>query len=241
LTSSFRQEHVFDEINADWLKHSIENDALKLLNSVSKIISFERQVQGSLREKAIEQGVFLQNPETIQLSHDTYFGAGVVIEANVYLSQNVIIGDNVRIRAFSHLEDVIVQNNVQIGPFARVRGGSVIGEGVKLGNFVEVKKSILGKSTKASHLAYIGDAKVGKNVNFGAGSVICNYDGFTKHETTIMDNTFIGSNSTIISPRIIGSDSFVAAASCINYDMEDGTFAISRSAQVNKSNIKIKK
>jgi acetyltransferase-like isoleucine patch superfamily enzyme len=232
---------IFDKIEPSWQKFETKEPRLQILNSIGKIVSFEEEVQKNLKQKAIQSGTFLQNPNTVQLSYDTIFGKDVFVEANVYFSHNVIVGDNVRIKAFCHLEDVDIQNNAVVGPFARIRGGSVIGENVKIGNFVEVKKSILGKSTKAAHLTYIGDAEIGENVNFGAGSVICNYDGVYKHKTVIKDQTFIGSNTTIIAPITIGRESFVAAASCINKDVDDKTFSISRSVQVNKHNLKIKK
>lgn len=227
---------IYDNIKNDWPQHNLDQDKLKLLNNTAKIIAFNQEVQNKLRKNAIDKGVQLQDPETTYLSYDTEFGSGVLVEPNVYFGSQVKVHDNVHIKAFSYLEAVEIEQGAEIGPFARIRGGSVIGRKVKIGNFVEIKNSTLASGTKASHLAYIGDARLGKNVNIGAGVVTCNYDGVKKHNTVINDNSFVGSNSTLIAPIIIGTGSFIGAGSFINEDVPDNTFAIGRSKQNMKPN-----
>ena len=150
--------------------------------------------QNYLRKKFFKLGVKMVGPETIYFSKDTKIGKNVTIEPYVVFGSKVKIGNNVIIKSFSHLENCKVENKVYIGPFARVRPGTTLKEGSKIGNFVEIKKSILGKRSKVNHLAYIGDSEIGKTVNIGAGTITCNYDGFKKSKTKIKDNVFIGSN-----------------------------------------------
>ncbi len=204
------------------------------------IDSFDQEVQNKLRQNAIDNGVRLQDPSTTYLSSDTIFGNDVVIEPNVYIGENVKIHDNVRIRAFSYIEGAEIENDSEIGPFARIRGNSKIGTKAKIGNFVEIKNTELASGTKISHLSYIGDAKIGKNVNIGAGVITCNYDGFKKYTTTIKDDSFIGSNSSLIAPITIGSRSLIGAGSFINKDVPDETFAQGRSKQIMKGNKNIR-
>ena len=142
-------------------------------------------IQKKLRNKFIKQGVRMTSPETIFFSNKTKIGKNVSIEPYVVFVGNVVLKNNITIKSFSHLEDVKVENNVSIGPYARIRPGSVLAEGSKVGNFVEVKKSKIGKNSKISHLSYIGDANLGKNVNIGAGTITCNYDGIKKSKTTV--------------------------------------------------------
>ena len=213
----------------------------KLLISLDKIDSFNQEVQNKLRQNAIDMGVNLQDPFTIYLSSDTSFGTGVIIEPNVYIGKNVKIHDNVRIRAFSYIEGAEIEAEAEIGPFARIRGNSKIGTNVKIGNFVEIKNTEIASGSKASHLSYIGDGKIGKNVNIGAGVITCNYDGFKKHITIIKDDSFIGSNSSLIAPLTIGSNSLIGAGSFINQDVPDNTFAQGRSEQIMKHNRNMRK
>ncbi len=226
----------YDNIDPKWSYCNLDSFELKLLNSNSKVVSFGQAIQNRLRKEAIDRGVYLQDPDTTYLSYDTTFGKGVLVEPNVYFGSKVKIGSNVHIRAFSYLEGVEIEEESKIGPFVRIRGETKIESNVKIGNFVEIKNSTFGTGTKASHLSYIGDAVIGSNVNIGAGVVTCNYDGLKKHKTIIKNNTFIGSNSSLISPITIGCNSLIGASSFINKDVPDNTFAIGRSQQLMKPN-----
>jgi bifunctional UDP-N-acetylglucosamine pyrophosphorylase/glucosamine-1-phosphate N-acetyltransferase len=225
------KDSVFDNIKAKWPVYDLNSYHLKLINNMAKLVDFEQEIQNNLRKNAIDQGVFLQDPASTYLSFNTKFGKGVIVESHVYFQANVEIQDNVHIKAFSYLEGVRIENNASIGPFARIRGNSVIGTEARIGNFVEIKNSTIDFSSKIGHLSYIGDAKIGKNVNIGAGVVTCNYDGFGKHKTIIGDGTFVGSNSAVIAPIIIGSNSLIGAGSFINKNVPDQTFATGRSKQ----------
>ena len=179
-------------------------------------------------------------PETIFFSKDTKIGSNVFIEPYVVISKNVRIGNNVTILSFSHLEGVKIDNNVDIGPYTRIRPGTVIKSGSKIGNFVEIKKSIIGKNSKANHLSYIGDAKIGKKVNIGAGTITCNYDGTKKNKTNIKDGVFIGSNSSLVAPVIINENSIVGAGSVITKNVLKKSLALTRSEQIELRNYKKK-
>ena len=179
-----------------------------------KQIKFKNS-QINLRNKFLKFGVKMIGPETIFFSEDTKLGKNVIIEPYVVFGPKVKIGDNVTIKSFSHLENCKVENKVDIGPYARVRPGSILKEGSKIGNFVEIKKSTLGKKSKVNHLAYIGDSQIGKSVNIGAGTITCNYDGVKKSKTKIKDNVFIGSNSSLVAPLRIDEGSVVGAGSVI--------------------------
>ena len=180
-------------------------------------------------------------PDTIYFSKDTKVGKNVTIDPYVVFGSKVKIGNNVNIKSFSHLENCKIENKVEIGPYARIRPGTTLKEGVKVGNFVEVKKSILGKKSKANHLSYIGDSDIGKFVNVGAGTITCNYDGIKKNKTKINDNVFIGSNSSLIAPLVIESDSVVGAGSVITKKVRKKSLALSRSLQTEVKNYKRKK
>ena len=179
-------------------------------------------------------------PETIFFSNDTKIGKNVIIDPYVVISKNVKIGNNVTIASFSHLEGVKIDNNVNIGPYARIRPGVIIKSGSKIGNFVEVKKSTIGKNSKVNHLSYIGDTNIGKSVNVGAGTITCNYDGVKKNKTKIKDKVFIGSNSSLVAPITINESSVVGAGSVITKNVEKNSLAIERSKQVKIKNFKKK-
>jgi N-acetylglucosamine-1-phosphate uridyltransferase (contains nucleotidyltransferase and I-patch acetyltransferase domains) len=196
--------------------------------------------QNKLRNNFIKKGVKMVAPETVFFSKDTKIGKKVVIEPYVVISNNVKIGNNVTISSFSHLEGVKIDNNVKIGPYARIRPGAIIKSGSKIGNFVEVKKSIIGKNSKVNHLSYIGDANVGKNVNIGAGTITCNYDGAKKHKTRIKDKVFIGSNTSLVAPVIINESSIVGAGSVITKNVQKKSLAIERNEQVEIKNYRKK-
>ena len=196
--------------------------------------------QNKLRNNFIKKGVKMVAPETVFFSKDTKIGKKVVIEPYVVISNNVKIGNNVTISSFSHLEGVKIDNNVKIGPYARIRPGAIIKSGSKIGNFVEVKKSIIGKNSKVNHLSYIGDTNVGKNVNIGAGTITCNYDGSKKHKTRIKDKVFIGSNTSLVAPVIINESSIVGAGSVITKNVQKKSLAIERNEQVEIKNYRKK-
>ena len=196
--------------------------------------------QNKLRNKFIKKGVKMIAPDTVFFSYDTKIGKNVVIEPYVVISKNVKIGNNVNISSFSHLEGVKIENNVNIGPYARIRPGVTIKSGSKIGNFVEVKKSIIEENSKINHLSYIGDTKIGKNVNIGAGTITCNYDGIKKNKTKIKDKVFIGSNSSLVAPITINENSIVGAGSVITKDVMKKSLVLERSEQVEIKNYKRK-
>ena len=190
-----------------------------------------QKVQIKLRNKFLRSGVKLIGPDTIYFSNDTKIGKNVTIEPFVVFGSKVKIGDNVNIKSFSHLENCKIENKVEVGPYARIRPGSVLKDGSKVGNFVEIKKSTIGKSSKVNHLSYIGDSKIGKSVNIGAGTITCNYDGVKKSKTNIKDNAFIGSNSSLVAPITIERNSVVGAGSVITKKVKKGSLAITRALQ----------
>jgi len=196
--------------------------------------------QNKLRNNFIKKGVKMIAPETVFFSKDTKIGKKVVIEPYVVISKNVKIGNNVTISSFSHLEGVKIDNNVNIGPYARIRPGVVIKSGSKIGNFVEVKKSTIGKNSKVSHLSYIGDTSIGTDVNIGAGTITCNYDGVKKNRTRIKNKVFIGSNSSLVAPITINESSVVGAGSVITKNVKKKSLALTRSKQTETRNYKRK-
>ncbi len=198
-------------------------------------------LQENLRKKFIKKGVKMIAPETVFFSKDTKIGKNVLIEPYVVIGKKVKINNNVIIHSFSHLENTKIENNVSVGPYARLRPGSILKSGSKVGNFVEVKKSIIEKGSKVSHLSYIGDTSVGKNVNIGAGTITCNYDGVKKNKTKIKDNVFIGSNTSLVAPVTINEKSIVGAGSVITKSVKKKTLALTRSPQIEIKNYKRKK
>ena len=197
--------------------------------------------QDNLRNKAIIKGVNLLLPETVYLSKDTKFGKNITIEPYVYIGSKVIIGDNVVIKSFSHLEGCKIEKNVSIGPYARLRNGTKISPGAKIGNFVETKNSTINAGSKINHLSYIGDTNIGKNSNIGAGVITCNYDGIKKNKTLISDNVFVGSNSSLVAPIKIQKNSVIGAGSVITKNVSKNSLALSRPGQKEISNYKRKK
>ena len=183
----------------------------------------------------------MTGPETIFFSEDTKIGKNVTINPYVVIANKVKIGNNVTINSFSHLENCKIENKVNIGPYARIRPGTVLKEGSRIGNFVEVKKSIIGKKSKVNHLSYIGDSEIGKDVNIGAGTITCNYDGFKKSKTKIKNNVFIGSNSSLIAPITINENSFIGAGSVITKNVRKKSLALTRGTQAEIQNYKRKK
>ena len=200
----------------------------------------QRSEQDKLRIKALNKGVELIAPETIFLSKDTTFGKNVKIEPYVVIGSKVKIGNNVTIKSFSHLENCKIENKVDIGPYARIRPGTILKEGSKIGNFVEIKKSKIDKKSKVNHLSYIGESEIGKSVNIGAGTITCNYDGIKKSKTKIKDNVFIGSNSSLVAPITINKKSIVGAGSVITKNVKEKSLALTRSNQIEVKNYKRK-
>ena len=197
--------------------------------------------QKILRNKFIKSGVKMIGPETIFFSKDTKIGKNVTIEPYVVIGSKVKIGNGVIIKSFSHLESCKIENKVEIGPYARIRPETVLKEGSKIGNFVEIKKSIIGKNSKVSHLSYIGDGTIGKSVNIGAGTITCNYDGVKKSKTKINDGAFIGSNSSLVAPVNIDKESIIGAGSVITKNVKKNTLALTRSPQLEVKDYKKKR
>ena len=199
-----------------------------------------QNLQNKLRDKFLKKGVKMKGPETVFFSKDTKIGKNVEIEPYVVFADKVKIGNNVKILSFSHLEGVKIDNDVSVGPYARLRPGTKIKSGSKIGNFVEVKKSTINKNSKVNHLSYIGDALVGKEVNIGAGTITCNYDGRKKSKTNIKDKVFVGSNTSLVAPVTLNEKSVIGAGSVITKNVSKGSLALTRSNQKEKKNYKRK-
>ena len=200
-----------------------------------------QKIQNKIRDKFLKRGVKMIGPETIFFSKDTKIGKNVIIEPYVVFGPKVKIGSNVVIKSFSHLEECNIMSKVEIGPYARIRPKTTLKEGSKIGNFVEVKKSVVGKNSKVNHLSYVGDSDIGKSVNIGAGTITCNYDGVNKNKTKIRDNVFIGSNSSLVAPVTIENDSTVGAGSVITKKVNKKSLALTRANQLEIKNYKRKK
>ena len=198
-------------------------------------------IQSKLRNKFLKNGVKMIAPETVFFSKSTKIGKNVTIEPYVVIADNVSVGNNVRILSFSHLEGVKIENNVDVGPYARLRPGTILKSGSKVGNFVEVKKSIVGKNSKLNHLSYIGDSKLGKKVNIGAGTITCNYDGIKKSKTSIGDEVFVGSNTSLVAPIKLEKKSTIGAGSVITKKVLKNSLALTRAEQIEIKNYKRKK
>ena len=200
----------------------------------------EKIKQEKLRNRAMEKGVTLKSPETVYLSNDTKFGKNVVINQYVVIGEKTKIGDNVEVMPFTHIENATLEANVKVGPFSRIRPGTLLAKGSRVGNFVEIKKSKVGKNSKINHLSYIGDASLGEKVNIGAGTITCNYDGKNKNRTKILDGAFIGSNTSLIAPIKIGKKAVVGAGSALNKNVKNKSLALTRSKQTEVKNYKKK-
>ena len=205
-----------------------------------KIALIEKNKQQKLRNKAMNMGVTLKSPETVYLSEDTKFGKNVVINQYVVIGEKTKIGDNVEIMPFTHIENATLEAKVRVGPFSRIRPGTFLKEGSRIGNFVEIKKSKIGKNSKINHLSYVGDSLIGKNVNIGAGTITCNYDGKRKNKTKILDGAFIGSNTSLIAPIKIGKKAIVGAGSALNENVKDKSLSLTRAKQIEIKNYKKK-
>ncbi len=204
------------------------------VNTRAELAAAEGLMQERLRRRAMEAGATLIAPETVFLASDTELGRDVVIEPNVVFGPGVRIADNVRIRSFSHLEGADIASGAIVGPFARLRPGAVLEADVHVGNFVEVKASRLGAGVKASHLSYLGDSDIGAGTNIGAGTITCNYDGFSKFRTVIGERAFIGSNTALVAPVTVGDGAYVATGSVVTSDVPADALTIARARQVDK-------
>jgi len=204
------------------------------INSRAELAAAEAQWQAFKRAEAMAAGASLRAPETVWFSWDTELGRDVTVEPNVVFGPGVRVANGATIRAFSHLEGATVGEGCEVGPFARLRPGAVLERKAKVGNFVEVKKAVLGEGAKANHLSYLGDAEIGAGANIGAGTITCNYDGYFKHKTVIGERAFIGSNTALIAPVKIGADAIVAAGSAVSRDVADGEMRMVRAEQLVK-------
>ena len=209
-------------------------DEVEGINSRAELAIAEHRWQVRRRKAAMDDGASLIAPETVWFAWDTQLGRNVLIEPNVFFGPGVTVADNVKIRANCHIEGAMVGEGCEVGPFARLRPGTVLGKKAKIGNFVEVKKAVLGEGAKANHLSYIGDAEVGAGANIGAGTITCNYDGYFKYKTVIGERAFIGSNSALVAPVKIGADAIVAAGSTVTRDVAAGELRIVRGEQLVK-------
>jgi bifunctional UDP-N-acetylglucosamine pyrophosphorylase/glucosamine-1-phosphate N-acetyltransferase len=213
-----------------------EEDDVRGINTRVQLAEAEAVLQRRLRVAAMEAGVTMVAPDTVFLAADTKLGRDVVIEPHVVFGPGVVVEDEAVIHSFSHLEGAHVGKGASVGPFARLRRGTQLGAGVRIGNFVETKEAAIEAGAKANHLAYIGDARVGEGANIGAGTIFCNYDGVAKHRTDVGSNVFIGSNSALVAPVAIGDGAYVATGSVVTQDVPADALAIARSRQVVKEN-----
>ena len=204
------------------------------VNSRPDLAEAEAVFQTKMRKAAMENGVTLRDPETTYFSYDTQIQADAEIGANVVFGPGVTIAAHAVIHPFCHLEGAVIGESAQIGPFARLRPGTEMGANSKAGNFVEIKKAKIGKGSKINHLSYIGDAVIGEGANIGAGTITCNYDGYFKHQTTIGDGAFIGTNSSLVAPVKIGDGTYLGSGGVITKDVPAGALAVARADQVNK-------
>ena len=206
-------------------------DEVRGINTKAQLAEAEGVMQARLRKAAMDAGVTLIAPETVYLAADTTFGKDVTIEPFVVIGPGVSIADGAVIHSFSHIVQATIGKNTSVGPYARLRPGTSLGDGARIGNFVETKAAILEAGVKVNHLSYIGDAEVGANSNIGAGTITCNYDGFSKHKTTIGKGAFVGTNSSLVAPVKIGAGAYIGSGSVITRDVPDDAMAVERSPQ----------
>ena len=219
---------IFNNLNLSFSYVLGSEDEMLGVNTMQDLINLETIFQKKIKDKIIKGGVILQNPESIHLSYDTVIKRGSNIEPFVFIKAGVSIKNNVSIKSHSILERCKINSFSLIGPSARIRPHTKIGKNVKIGNFVEVKNSIIGDSTSISHLSYIGDSKLGKYINIGAGTITCNYDGSRKNRTIINDNVFVGSNCSLVAPITIGKNSTIGAGSVITKNIPKNHLALER-------------
>jgi bifunctional UDP-N-acetylglucosamine pyrophosphorylase/glucosamine-1-phosphate N-acetyltransferase len=204
------------------------------VNDLSQLAAAEAALQARLRAKAMREGATLRDPSSVTLAFDTRLGRDAIVEPHVVFGPGVAVGEGSRIRSFSYLERATIGQNVSVGPFARLRPGTVLAQDVHIGNFVEVKASDVGVGAKINHLSYIGDASIGARTNVGAGTITCNYDGFAKYRTEVGAHAFIGSNSALVAPVKIGDGAYVGAGSVITQDVAPDALSLARVGQIEK-------
>lgn len=204
------------------------------VNSRVELAMAESIAQNKIRQRMMESGVTLIDPQTVYFSHDTKLGKDVIVHPHVVFGSKVDVEENVEIRSFCHIEGAVIRKNATVGPFARIRPDSEVGESAHVGNFVELKKAKLDKGAKVNHLSYIGDSHIGEKANIGAGTITCNYDGFNKYKTEIGKGAFIGSNTALVAPVKIGDGAIIAAGSVITQDVAPDALSIARSRQQDK-------
>ena len=209
-------------------------DEVAGINSRAELAAVDASWQAKRRVQAMAEGATLVDPATVWFSFDTKVGRDVLIEPNVFFGPGVAVADGATIRGFSHIEGATIGGGAEVGPYARLRPGAVLGEKSKVGNFVEVKKAVLGKGAKANHLTYLGDAEIGAGANIGAGTITCNYDGFFKYKTVIGEGAFVGSNSALVAPVTIGAGAIVGAGSTVTKDVEPDALRLVRPDQQSK-------
>ena len=214
----------------------IDEEEIMGINTQLDLSIAEGISQNLIRNKAMMNGVKLVDPNSTFINHDTKFGKDVIVQPNVVFGNNVVVDSLVEIKSFSHIEECRIKKGSVIGPFARIRGGTIIGEKSKVGNFVEVKKSNISNKVKINHLSYVGDTEIGTSTNVGAGTITCNYDGTKKNKTKIGKNSFVGSNSTIIAPIKIGDNVTMGAGSVFYKNIPNNNLSIGRAYQINKKN-----
>ncbi|MCP5072216.1 MAG: bifunctional UDP-N-acetylglucosamine diphosphorylase/glucosamine-1-phosphate N-acetyltransferase GlmU [Rhodobacteraceae bacterium] len=210
------------------------------VNSRADLAAAEASFQARSRTAALANGTTLNAPETVYFSYDTTLGRDVIVEPNVVFGPDVTVESGATIRAFSHLEGCHVSQQAIIGPYARLRPGAEIGDGARVGNFVEVKAALVGEGAKINHLSYVGDAEIGDSANIGAGTITCNYDGVFKHKTVIGKRAFIGSNTALVAPVRVGDDAMTGSGSVITNDVPDEAMAVSRAKQANKPGLALR-
>ena len=206
-------------------------DEVRGINTKAQLAEAEAVMQARLRKAALDAGVTLIAPETVYLAADTTFGNDVTIEPFVVIGPGVTIADGAVIHSFSHIVQASIGRHASVGPYARLRPGTSLGDGARIGNFVETKAAILEAGVKINHLSYVGDAHVGANANLGAGTITCNYDGFSKHKTLIGEGAFVGTNSSLVAPVKIGKGAYIGSGSVITKDVPDDALAVERSQQ----------
>jgi len=209
-------------------------DEVAGINSRAELAAVDASWQAKRRVQAMAEGATLVDPATVWFSFDTKIGRDVLVEPNVFFGPGVAVADGATIRGFSHIEGATIGSGAEVGPYARLRPGAVLGEKSKVGNFVEVKKAVLGKGAKANHLTYLGDVEIGAGANIGAGTITCNYDGFFKYKTVIGEGAFVGSNSALVAPVTIGAGAIVGAGSTVTRDVEPDALRLVRPEQQSK-------
>jgi bifunctional UDP-N-acetylglucosamine pyrophosphorylase/glucosamine-1-phosphate N-acetyltransferase len=225
---------VVRELGLEAVVIETSEDEVRGINTKAQLAEAEAVMQARLRKAALEAGVTLIAPETVYLAADTSFGKDVTIEPFVVIGPGVSIADGAVIHSFSHIVQASIGKKASVGPYARLRPGTSLGDGGKIGNFVEVKAATLEAGVKVNHLSYIGDAHIGAKSNIGAGTITCNYDGFSKHKTTIGEGAFVGTNSSLVAPVKIGNGAYIGSGSVITKDVPDDALAVERSPQTNR-------